>query len=695
MATLEKIRGKAGLLVVVLGVALLAFIVGDLFNIGSAFGRDAQEKMIVVNGESVSYQQFQQEVDQFTAMREKYSGRQLNSDEDSYQIRQYIFETLVNGELMNEASEKIGLTVSDEELSDLIFGKEPSNIITTYPAFANPQTQTFDKNYLMDFYHYSENDSFPQVRAEWRFLKIMIKDQQLQSKYGALVSKTLTPNSLDAKFAFESGKTSADFEFVRQNYASIPDSTIEVTAKEIKALFNERKNRFIQQEETRGVKYIALDVNPSEEDYAEEEKIMVDIKDTLKSASTIDAVADVVSMIPGNKFVNAFVAESSLSPKLKAFADSANAGAVVGPYLEGSTFKMLKMVEKTVAPDTIHFYQLGFPLAENPEMRTLIDSIANEVKGGKTMDEVAKSFGSSSPLQSMTELQLTNQFGLDFKDACFALPLNQVSEIKSTGGIHLVTVTRKSAPVAKVKIAEIDNQVYASNATTNKLYNEANQFVTYNTTLEKFEEAAKEKGYIVSPTTYVRANDLTIGNIRRTRDVVRWAFNNDPGSVKFFEGEDKIVMAAIESVIKRGHASESMVEEDLKREIITDKKAEQIITKIKGASAKSLEDYAKLLEARVDTAKFVNFNVGSITGIGMEPNLEALAPVMDENKISDPIKGSNAVYLIKVYNKTVSPVEFDAKVEKAKLQRNLRHLSNYLQVLKDKATIEDNRSMFY
>ena len=694
MATLEKIRGKAGLLVVVLGIALLAFIVGDLFNIGSAFGRDAQEKMIVVNGETVSHAQFQQEVDLFTAMREKYSGQKLNGDEETYQIRQYIFESLVNSELISKESEKIGLTVSDEELSDLIFGKVPSPVISSYPAFMNPQTQTFDKNALMEFYHYSENDSFPQVKAEWRFLKIMIKDQQLQNKYTNLVAKTLTPNSLDAKFAFESAKVSADFAYVRQNYTSIPDSTIEVTAKEIKALYNERKNRFKQPEDARGIRYITLNINPSEEDYAAGEKDLADVKDTLQKASTIEAIADVVNMIPGNKFVDAFVAEAGLTPKLKAFADSAHVGTVVGPYLDGSAYKMLKMVAKTTASDTIHFYQLGFPLTESPEMRTLLDSITNEVKGGKTMDEIAQSFGSSSPLQSMTELQLVSQFGIEFKDACFNLSLNQVSEIKSTGALHLVTVTRKSAPVAKVKIAEIDNQVYAGNVTTNKYYNDANQFITYNTTLEKFEAGAKEKGYMLSPITYVRPNDLTVGNTKRTRDVVRWAFNNDPGSVKFFEAEDQIIMAIIESKVKKGYASEAMVENELKREILNDKKAEQIIAKIKSASANSLEDYAKALVASVDTTRFVNFGMGSISGIGMEPKLEALAPVMDENKISEPIKGNNGVYLIKVYNKTTSSAEFDAKMEKEKLQRNSRFM-NYLQVLKDKAKIEDNRSFFY
>ncbi|MCD7974075.1 MAG: SurA N-terminal domain-containing protein [Candidatus Azobacteroides sp.] len=695
MATLEKIRGKAGLLVVVLGIALLAFIVGDLFNIGSAFGRDAQEKMITVNGETISRERYQDEVDRFTKIREQYSGRTFSGEEESYQIRQNVFEMLISSELIRAQAEKAGLTVSDAEVSDMIFGREVSQFIQSYPGFVNPQTGTFDRNMLMQFAIYS--DSIPQLQDEWRFVKIMTKEQRLQEKYNALLSKALAPNTLDAKFNFESTLTSADFAYVFQSYASIPDSVIEVTKKDLKNLYNERKQRYKQNEDSRAVKYITLDINPSDEDYAAEEKAILDVKKPLEDATTTEEVADAVGMIAGNRFVNAFVSVNSLAPRIKSFVDTARIGTVVGPYLEGNTYKMIKYVDRTVAPDSVSFYQLGFPASDNAEMISFIDSLMNEVKGGKEMDEIARNFGSSSPLLSLTEVQLLNEFGEKFKDEIYTLPLNDARKVNSDNGIHIVVVTKKSQPVEKVKVAEVENAVYASSKTRNAIYNEANQFVTYNTDLKKFEEGAAEKGYVVSPTVYLSPNDLTIGNVRRSRDVVRWAFNADPGKVKFFEGEDKIVIAALEAKVDKGYRPEALVEEELKREVINNKKAEKIIADMKSKSASTLEAYAQALALKVDTAKFVNFNTGSITGIGMEPVLEALAPIAPEGKISDPVKGNNGVYIFQVYNKTDKTIEFNPESEIAGVKRTniYRIPTQAMKALRDKAKIEDNRILFY
>lgn len=695
MATLEKIRGNAGLLVAVLGIALLAFIVGDLFNIGSAFGRDAQDKMIVINGEAISHQRYEAEIEMFKNIQEQYSGRSLSSDEDVYQLRQYIYDMLVRGELINAQSEKVGLTVSDQEVSDLIFGKEPSPFVQSYPAFMNRQTGTFDRAALMAFATYA--DSLENVNNEWRFVKISVRDQRLQEKYGMLLTKALAPNSLDAKFNFESAKTSADFAYVTQSYVSIPDSLIEVTKKDLKNLYSENKNRYKQPEKSRGVKYIALDVAPTEEDFANEEKVIADAKAIFEKASTVEEIDDAVKSIQGNRFINAFVSKSGLASNLKAFVDTANVNSVAGPYLEGNVYKMVKLAGKTVASDTIVFRQIGFPLTDNVEMVTMMDSVMNEIKNGKDIDEIAKSFGSSAPVLTVTQKQLVSEFDAKFKDEIFALPTNQVAKLQSKNGIHLIVVTRKSAPVEMVKIAEINNPVYASTKTTSALYNEANQFVTYNNTLEKFEKAAEEKGYVVHPTVYLNQSDQTIGGVRRSRDVVRWAFENKPGDVKFFECEDKIVIAVIENKIDKGYRPEELVEKELRLEVLNNKKAEKIIADWKAKSLTSLGAYTQEFGLKVDTAKFVSFNTGSITGIGMEPVLEALTPIASENQLSEPVKGNNGVYIYNVYNKTTKPAEFDAKTEMDNLKRNsaYRVPNQALRVLMEKAEIEDNRILFY
>lgn len=693
MATLEKIRGRAGLLVAVLGIALLAFIVGDLFNIGSAFGRDAQEKMIIINGEAVSYMTYQQMVDEMTKIQEKYSGRSLNSEEDAYQVRQSIYQMLVDAEIIREQSERVGLTVTDNEVSDMFFGPEQSQFVQSYPAFVNPQTGRFDKTQLMNFARYS--DSVPEINAEWKFVKVMAQRQRAQEKYNTLLAKALEPNSLDVKFNFEAGQTSADFAYVVKQYSSIPDSTIEISKKEISALYKERKHRY-KQEESRGVKYITLDIAPSEEDYKMEEARIAELKEQFEKASTIEDIEYVVGAITGNRFVNAFVSEKRLAPQVKTFAETAAIGDVKGPYLDSDTYKMLKLVDRTTAPDSIQIQQIMFPLNDDPRMTAFVDSIEKEITGGKDFSEVAMSIGADASPIWVTESQLID-LGENFKDEAFALPVKKVSKIKSNNGLHLMVITEKTSPVAKVKIAEIDNAVIASSKTRNALYNQATEFVTYNTTLEQFDKGAADKGYMLSPVTYLYPNDLTVGNVRRSREVVRWAFNEKPGKIKFFECEDKIIIIAIESNIKEGYSPESMIENELKAEILNDKKAEMIIADMRSKSATTLDAYAKAFDLSVDTAQFVSFNTGPIRGIGMEPVLEALAPVASVDKISEPVKGNNGVYVFKVYNKATNPTAFDAKAQLETMKRTFMYRvpSMAMRVLRDKADIEDNRFKFY
>ncbi|MCL1942404.1 MAG: SurA N-terminal domain-containing protein [Candidatus Azobacteroides sp.] len=693
MATLEKIRKRAGLLVAVLGIALLAFIVGDLFNIGSAFGRDKQAKMIIVNGEAVSREAYQQMVDEMTHIQEKYSGRTLSGEEESYRVRQNVYQMLVDAELVKEQSEKVGLTVTDDEVSDMLFGVEPGAFIQNYPAFVNPQTGRFDRNLLMRFVQ--AGDSIAEINSEWRFIKIMAQQQRRQEKYSTLLTKAIGPNSLEAKFNFEAGKTSADFAYVLKPYRSIADSTIEVTKNDLNALYKERKQRY-KQEESRGVKYITFDITPSEEDYQQEETRIANLKDQFEKASTTNEIEDVVGIISGNKFVNAFISTKRLTPSVKAFTDSAKIGEVKGPYLEGDTYKMLKLIGRTVAPDSIQIQQIMFPLSEDPRATAFVDSILNVLNGGKDFTEVSRSLGVESAPIWATEDQLMN-LGETFKNECFSLPTKKVTKLKSNNGIHLLVVNERTQPVSKIKIAEIDNTVIASSKTHNNLYNQATEFITYNTTLDQFEKGAKEKGYSVSPIVYVYPNDLTVGNVRRSREAVRWVFTNSPGKIKFFECEDKIIIIAIESNIKEGFSPESMVENELKAEILNNKKAEKIIAEFKSKPATSLEAYSQSFGINIDTAKFVSFNTGPIRGIGMEPVLEALAPIASIDKLSEPTKGNNGVYIFKVYNKTENPTPFDAKaqIETMKRTYTYRVPSMAMKALRDKATIEDHRIIFY
>ena len=277
MATLEKIRSKAGLLVLVVGLALFAFIIGDFLNSGSTYFRQTQERVAKVNGEVIKIQDYQSRIEEMTDMYKKQTGSASLPDEYQNQIRQSVFDEMVQDIVLNEEVEHLGMGVTPEELFDMVQGENISPVIQQMPMFQNPQTGMFDKAVLLNFLKTIEGTSLAGMSAEqqaqiqearqfWMFWEKNIKRQRLAQKYTTLLAKAVSANKLDAKDAFEGTVNSSDIVYAMQSYASIPDSTIEVSKSEIEKLYNQRKELF-KQKPAKVIKYISVDIRPSKEDY--------------------------------------------------------------------------------------------------------------------------------------------------------------------------------------------------------------------------------------------------------------------------------------------------------------------------------------------------------------------------------------------------------------------------------------------
>ena len=282
MATLEKIRSKAGLLVLVVGVALFAFIIGDFLNSGSTYFRQSQERIAEVDGEVINIHDYQARIDEMTEMYKMQTGQTSFPDETMAQIRQNVFDTMVEDIVLGEATEEIGIEVSPEELFDMVQGENISPLIQQMPMFANPQTGVFDRNALLNFLKAIDSDNIASMPIEqqdqlikarnfWLFWEKNIKRQRLEQKYTTLLTKAIGANKLDAKESFEENAKSADIAYAMQAYSTIPDSTIQVSKGEVEKLYNQRKELF-KQKETKVVKYISVDIRPSQEDYNNAQK---------------------------------------------------------------------------------------------------------------------------------------------------------------------------------------------------------------------------------------------------------------------------------------------------------------------------------------------------------------------------------------------------------------------------------------
>jgi peptidyl-prolyl cis-trans isomerase D len=709
MATLEKIRNKAGLLVIVVGVALFAFIIGDFLNSSSTFFRQNQEKVIEVEGNVISIQQYQERIEEMTEFYKMQSGMSSLPEEYMNQIRQSVYNSMVQEIVLTEAMDKLGMTVSPEELFDMVQGNNISPILQQNQMFHNPETGMFDKMALLDFLKAVDDDNIATLppdqqsqllpyRNFWLFMEKNIKLQRMEQKYTTLLSKAIAANTLDAKEAFNETTESSSILYAMQPYSTIPDSTVSVMKSELEKLYNQRKEAY-KQTETKVIKYIAVDIVPSEADYAKAGAEIETIKDELTNPE--HAIADIINENSETPYTDVFFSANTLDPEIKTFAVSAYIGEIYGPVFENNRYRMFKLVDKTIAPDSVKVKHIM--IAGTGRDEVLADSLLKVLKAGGDFAGIARTYSADQAAQNggdvgwLTEMGAKAYVNDEFKQGVFSAPLNELKQMKSLYGIHLYKVTEKTANVQKYKVADVEMTVSPSSKTYSNIYNELNQFISKNQDIDKFDDAAKEAGYNVRSNVNVTANDQTVEMIGQSRPVVRWAFQNKKGSIsEIFECDNKFVVAAILGTIPEGYRPLSLVEE-LKPVLIAEKKGKIIADELKSKNLTSLDAYVQAMNASVDSVKFINFNTRRITGIGAEPKLNAMIALTKPGQLSEPVVGNNGVYVFQVYERNQENATYDEKTQIATLDASNAYRFGYqaVQTLISKAKITDNRIRFY
>lgn len=704
MATLEKIRNKAGLLILVVGLALFAFIIGDFLRSGSTYFRQSQETIGKIGGEVIKIQDYQQRVDEMTEMYKMQTGQTSLPEEYATQIRESVFQNMVREIVMAEQTENLGLTVTPEELFDMVQGENISPVIQQMQIFINPETGAFDKTALLNFLKTiqsadaASDAEVMQAKNFWLFWEKNMKQQRLEQKYATLLSKAVVANPIDAKDAFEATAVNSDIEYVMQSYASIPDSTVQVSKSEVEKRYNERKELY-KQKEGKVIKYIAVDIVPSQEDYDTVSKDIEGLKEEFKSSADVADLVNENSEVP---YMDVYFNANAFDPDLKQFAVTAQIGEVHGPVFADNKYRMFKLVDKTLAPDSVLVNHIM--LASDPQSVALVDSLKDVLKKGGNFADLAERYSMDQSARNggelgwFTEATALRGVGEDFKKAIFSAPLNEVVTVKSNYGTHLVKITAKTANVNKYKVADIDMTVSPSSKTYSKIYNDLNQFLSQNGTAQKLEAGAKDAGYNLTGNVTVTADNQTLGNIKNSRQVIRWAFKEDKGALsEIFECDDKFVVATVVGSLKEGYRPVSAVTPVLEAEIRNEKKGEQIASNLAAQGATSMQQYAGLMNGRVDSVKFVNFATRRITGIGIEPELNGYVAVTDVDKISVPVKGNNGVYVFKVYNREKDAKEYNEAEEMKNIDAANAYRLSYqaIQELMDQAKVEDTRIRYY
>ncbi len=708
MATLQKIRNRAGLLIAVIGVALLAFILGDLLTSGNTFLRKYQDKAFVVDGNIVSTQQYFDRVTEWEDFQKMISNENSLDENAISQIRDIVYEQMVKERLLDQQTSKLGISVSKEEINDLVHGETISPLLRQLPLFVNPETGMFDRSVLVEFIATINVDEstipaeqvgmIRQYKSIWLFLENLIKYQRLEEKYGALLSAAVMPNDVEAEMSFAHSQKESDFMYAVQNFYTIPDSVANVTDADIKAYYNENQHLFKTNVPTAKITYFAKDIVPSDEDFENVEAMTSEVYEKLL---TTQNVASVVSDYSDRPYRDVFVSGKLLTPEERAFVESAEVADVYGPFRDGDSYKLFKYMDKTVAPDSARIRMIGIPesMSNDSLVTAFIDSLHTEIKEGANFADVANELNPQSnggEIGWVRELDVSDA-GADVAQKIFSATTGSVTKVKMPGQQALIYVEEKTAPITKYKLAVVNMPVIVGDKTQNNIDNELNQFVSNPGISKNFVDSARAKGYNVVPSYRVTATDHALAQIPGSRQVLNWAFNEKEGAIKKFDLSKSRIIARVDQLTPSGVAPLSDVSDFIRLRLTQDKKAEKIIEQLKSKNLTSMSGYAEAMNTQVDSVRFVDFNTTNITNLGNEPVLNAYATYAPLNTIVGPLKGNMGVYVMQVINREQSEEQYVAEEQKAQLASNTEYRigTQAIEVLKDKMNVEDNRYKFY
>ena len=617
----------------------------------------------------------------------------------------------MNNKLIEKEAKKLGLTVSNEELQVIVSaGVHP--LLQRLP-FRNPQTGAFDKDMLNMFLVNYAKMSPAQVPEEyqrlynyWSYIEKQLLQSRLLEKYMALVGSALLSNPVEAQDSYEARVNQSDLLLAAIPYSSIADSTVTITDADLKEAYDRKKEQYRQYVETRNIRYIDVQVTASDEDRAALQEEMQEYTSQL-AGNVTDYATFVRSTGSDVPYVDLFYTKRSLPSDVVARLDSVSTGDVFGPYYNAvdNTLNSFKKLAEASMADSIQYRQIQVVAESQARTQALADSIYGALKGGADFAELAKKYGQSGePIWISSVLYEGASIDNDNLKYIQAITTGKEKEWQNLAlgqGNVILQVMDKKAVTEKYKVAVVKRVVEFSKETYNKAYNNFSQFIATNNTLEKMVANAEDAGYRLLERNDLSSAEHGIGGIRDTKEALRWAFGAEPGEVSgLFEcgDNDHLLMVGVSAVIPEGYRPLALVQNQLRFELLRDKKAEKIMADMQAAGASSFDQYKGMANAVTDSVKMVTFAAPAYVPSlrSSEPLVGAYASVSEPNQLSRPIKGNGGVFVLQPYAEDKLQEEYDEATEMQSLSSLYARLAS--QLLNDlylKADVKDMRYLFF
>ena len=654
MATLQTIRNRGGLLVsIVIGLALIAFIVGDALNSGSRIFNSQRNQIGEIAGEGVSIIDFQNRVSKNEEMIKAMNNVSSLNEEQQTMLRENTWQQMIMEQLMQREYDEIGIDVSGDELYDALLGENMSPALRQ--LFTNPNTGEIDYAGARDYVKkvISAPNNIPQ-KAYWLNMEKEVSDSRKMAKYNAIVAKALYITDAQAQEAAANSADKADISYIVKNYSTIEDSTINVSNGEIKEYYNKHQKSFDR-----------------------------------------------------NYFKQDEIANDSMAQFL-----FNNEKAVFGPYLENNAYKISRVASVKMLPDSVRArHILIAPQNQDyAQAKNIADSLADLLRKGANFEELAKtnSVDQNSAVNGGDLGWFTSRTMVQpFSDSAFFAKKNDIKVVLTQYGAHVLQVTDMAKPVKKIQIATVEKEVSPSAKTTNQIYNDARTFAIEVSNLDNFNKKVEESGLTKRIAT-IGKNDKTIAGMESAREMIRQAYmaeevdevlkTNDGSTI--FENGNKFTIAVLTEIDEEGIAPLNKVAGNIKRILIQKKKADLLKKELASAKSgsESLLSIAQKAGLEVKEANEISFNSFQIPGAGIEPKVIAASSITEQGKISEPIEGNQGVYLILVNNRTTEEVTPDMVAQsKQALQQSNMYRANYqaIQAILKNGEIIDQRYKFY
>ena len=715
MAALGKIRSKGGILVAAIGLALFAFLAEEAFRSCNGIKSETRQQIGEILGEKISVQDYQKLIDEYQSAIKFTMQRDNLTEDELNQVKDQVWQQLVNNRVLEADAKKVGLTVTEQELSNVL--NDGTNPMLAQTPFVNQQTGRFDINALQQFldgYNKAKASNSPQLEQMqtiydyWLFVEKNLRTQLLGQKYQALLASCVLSNKAEAKMAFKDNNEESDIQLASLAYSTIKDADVKVTDEDLKAKYEELKPAFRQNTETRDIKFVDYQIKASASD---RNAIVKDMNELQKQLATATDPSLVISksgsMIP---YLGLPVSSKAYQqyPDIASKIDSLAVGTTgVTENKQDNTLNIIRVMSKAQLPDSVQFRQIQVAANTPEEAHAKADSIQKALAGGADFVAIAKRYGQTGEKVWFTGQQYEaapsmSEDNRTYIEALLNGEVNAIQNVALTQGNIILQVVDKKAMKTKTTAAIIKKLIDFSKATRSDAYNKFSEFVAKSATVADLEKNASKYGYHVQSLNDVSTSEHYVAGVHGTRDALKWLFDAKQGDVSpLYEcgDNDHLMVIVLSAIHPKGYRSwdDPQVKEILKREVIKDKKAEKLMAKLKGVNSIAA---AQAKGAKVSTVSQITFAAPAFvqaTG-SAEPALSGAVAATAAGKFSkNPVKGNAGVYVFQVVKKALragSKYNETMAMQQA-AQQNMQYLSNFMQDLILKANVVDNRYLFF